>query len=79
MVIEIPDNLIFKANITAKDVKLEIAVLLFKQEVFTLGQAAEFLSVPQLIFQKELAKRKIPLHYGVEEFQEDLKTLETLK
>ncbi|MBK9335614.1 MAG: hypothetical protein IPM98_03075 [Lewinellaceae bacterium] len=28
--------------------------------------------LPQPIFQKELAKRKIPVHYGVEELEQDL-------
>ncbi|HMR44112.1 MAG TPA: UPF0175 family protein [Saprospiraceae bacterium] len=78
MLIEIPDAAIRQANFSEDAVKLEIAIVLFREEIFTLGQASEFLGVPQLIFQKELAKRKIPVHYDVEDFHEDLKTLREL-
>ena len=78
MLIEIPDTIIRQANVTEDAVRLQIAITLFQGEIFTLGQAAEFLGVPQLIFQKELAKRKISVHYDVEDFREDLKTLRSL-
>jgi predicted HTH domain antitoxin len=32
----------------------------------------------QLAFQSVLADREIPVHYGVDEFREDVRTLETL-
>ncbi|MBP6811051.1 MAG: UPF0175 family protein, partial [Saprospiraceae bacterium] len=47
----------------------------FKEEIFTLGQAALLAELPQLIFQQELAKRKIAVHYGVEELRQDLQHL----
>lgn len=78
MLIEIPDNVIHQAKVTEAAVRLQIAITLFQEEIFTLGQAADFLGVPQLIFQKELAKRKISVHYDVEDFREDLKTLRSL-
>lgn len=78
MLIEIPDNAIRQSNFSEDAVKLEIAIVLFREEIFTLGQASEFLGVPKLIFQKELAKRKIAVHYDVEDFHEDLKTLREL-
>jgi|APCry4251928276_1046603.scaffolds.fasta_scaffold152724_2 predicted HTH domain antitoxin len=78
MLIEIPDAIIRQANVTEDTVRLQIAITLFQEEIFTLGQASEFLGVPQLIFQKELAKRKISVHYDVEDFREDLKTLRSI-
>ena len=54
----------------------EIAVLLFEQEKITLGTASQFAGMNQLEFQQILGKRKISIHYGVEEFRQDLKTLE---
>ncbi len=78
MLIEIPDNVIHQAKVTEAAVRLQIAITLFQEEIFTLGQAADFLGVPQLMFQKELAKRKISVHYDVEDFREDLKTLRSL-
>jgi predicted HTH domain antitoxin len=48
-------------------------VLLFQQERLTLGQAAILAARPQLEFQRLLASRKIPLNYGVEEMEQDLR------
>lgn len=78
MLIEIPDSILRRDKVTEKTIRLQIAIALFQEEIFTLGQASEFLGMPQLIFQKELAKRKISIHYDVEDFQEDLKTLRNL-
>ena len=49
--------------------------MLFQMDVLTLAQAAGVAGLHRMQFQEELAKRKIPLHYGVEELEEDLKTL----
>ena len=48
-------------------------------EEVTLGQAAEVAGLSQSAFLRELGRRKIPLHYGVEEFSRDLSTLETFR
>lgn len=75
MTIELPDSILAKSHTTAQVVKLHIAIALFKEEMLTLGQAALLAELPQLIFQQELAKRKISVHYGVEELRQDLKHL----
>ena len=54
----------------------EIAILLFQQERFTLGQASRFARMNQLQFQRLLASRQISLHYDVTELREDVKSLE---
>ncbi|NUN98996.1 MAG: UPF0175 family protein [Saprospiraceae bacterium] len=75
MTIELDDSTLLKAQTTEQEIKMLIAIALFKEEVLTLGQAAALAGVPQLIFQKELGKRKIAVHYGVEELREDVKHL----
>lgn len=75
MIIEIADNLLEKSKTTKEDIRLIIAIALFKEEVLTLGQAAGICDLPQLIFQKELAKRRIPVHYDVEELHKDLQNI----
>jgi predicted HTH domain antitoxin len=75
MTIELPDAILAKSHTTAQAVKLHIAIALFKEEIFTLGQAALLAELPQLIFQQELAKRKIAVHYDVEELRQDLQHL----
>lgn len=64
------------AHISEVDLKLEIAILLFQQEKITLGTASQFAETNQLEFQRILGSRKIPIHYDVEDFRQDLKTLE---
>jgi predicted HTH domain antitoxin len=41
----------------------------------TLAQASRLAEMGQLAFQALLAERQIPIHYGVEEFRDDLRTL----
>ena len=72
----ISDEFLQTAHISEAELKLEIAILLFQQEKITLGTASQFADLNQLEFQRILGSRKIPIHYGVEEFKQDLKTLE---
>jgi len=73
MTITLPANL--ERSLTEKSARLNLAVGLFSSEELTLGQAAELTGLPQGEFMEELARRKIPLHYGLEELEDDLKTL----
>ena len=75
MVIEISDSIIAKAKLQPEGIKLRLAILLFKEQLITLAQGAEIAELHQMQFQKELAKRKIPIHYGVEDFERDLVTI----
>jgi predicted HTH domain antitoxin len=43
-----------------------------------LAQASRLAEMDQLAFQAVLADREIPVHCGVDEFREDLRTLGTL-
>ncbi|MDY7013516.1 MAG: UPF0175 family protein [Cyanobacteriota bacterium] len=72
----IPDEFLQTARISETALKLEIAILLFQQEKITLGTASQFAEMNQLEFQRTLGRRQIPSHYGVEEFRQDLRTLE---
>ena len=76
MSVLITDDFLQTAHISEADLKLEIAIMLFQQEKITLGTASQFAGMNQLEFNRILGSRKIPIHYGVEEFRQDLKTLE---
>lgn len=76
MSLVIPDEFLQIAHISEATLKLEIAILLFQQEKLTLDNASQFAGMNRLEFQQILASRKIPIHYGVEEFPQALKTLE---
>nr|MDO8114029.1 UPF0175 family protein [Candidatus Sigynarchaeota archaeon] len=54
---------------------LENAVNAFQQGKASLGQATSLSNVSIWEFLDELRARKIPLHYDLEDFQDDLKTI----
>ena len=75
MSLVIPDEIVQATHMSPDELRVEIAVLLFKEGRLTLGQAARFAGMPQPHFQHLLGRRRIPLHYGVQEFEEDLRTI----
>jgi len=78
MTIEISDQLLEKSGLTREEILLELAIILFQRESITLGQASKIAGIHQFEFQKELAKRKIPIHYDVEDFEKDLETIKQI-
>ena len=77
MSLTISDKFLETAKISEEELKLEIAIILFQQEKITLGTASQFAGINQLEFQRILGSRKIPIHYGIEDLQQDLQTLQT--
>lgn len=75
MVITIPNAVLKSSGLTEDQVKLGIAISLFQMEILTLAQAAKLCGLHRMQFQQELAKRKIAVHYGMDELEEDMKTL----
>jgi predicted HTH domain antitoxin len=75
MVVYIPDTYLEEAHLTATQVKLELAIWLFQQEHLTMAQAARLAGLHRMQMQRELGRRKIPIHYGIEELQADMKKL----
>jgi len=65
-------------RLTPRATALHLAVGLFVSEEATLGQAAEVAGLSQVDFLRELGRRHIPMHYGMEELAEDLKAVESL-
>jgi predicted HTH domain antitoxin len=63
------------AHISEPELKQELALALFQRDRLTLAQASHLAEMTQLAFQALLAERQVPIHYGVEEFREDLRTL----
>ena len=78
MPVTIPDEVLTAAHLSEPELKRELAIALFQQERLTLAQASRLAEVDQLTFQAQLAERQIPIHYGVEEFDEDVQTLRKL-
>ena len=72
MTFTLPDELLRPIRLTEDELRAELALALFQQERLTLGQAALLAGLPQLDFQRLLASRQIPLHYGIEAMEQDL-------
>jgi predicted HTH domain antitoxin len=78
MTFTLPDELLRSTRLTEAELRTEFALVLFQQERLTLGQAALLAGLPQLDFQRFLASRQIPLHYGIEAMEQDLQRAKRL-
>ena len=75
MPVTISDEVLSAAHISEPELKQELALALFQRDRLTLAQASHLAEMTQLAFQALLAERQIPIHYGVDEFRGDLRTL----
>jgi predicted HTH domain antitoxin len=75
MSIVVPDEILTATRMTEAEMRQEIAVMLFQKEKLTLAQASRFAGIHRIAFQHLLASRHIPMHYGVEDFEQDIKNL----
>lgn len=78
MTVTLPDDLLESTKLTETELVRELALTLFQSDRLSLGQAARLCSLPQLDFQRLLASRQIPIHYGAEEMQQDLRRVADL-
>ncbi|MGJ5632272.1 UPF0175 family protein [Nostoc sp. CALU 1950] len=78
MVIVIPNEILTATGMTEGEMKQEIAVMLFQKEKLTLAQASRFAGINRIAFQHLLASRQISVHYGVEDFDQDIENLQAM-
>ena len=76
--IEISRDVLHAARMTSEEIKRELAVLLFQQGKLSFGKARELAGMTVWTFQQLLGSRGIPVHYDVDDYEEDLATLKTL-
>ena len=76
--LDIPTDALASARMTLEDIRLELAILLFRTDRLSMGKAAEFSLLPVGVFQNHLASRKIGPHYEVADALEDANLLATL-
>jgi predicted HTH domain antitoxin len=79
MSIVIPQDILEAAKITEEELKIELALLLYKQNKISSGKVRNWLGLSVLEFQHELAKRDLYLNYDVEDLKQDVETLKSLK
>jgi len=76
--IEIPREVIRATRMTPQELRRELAVYLFQQGKLSFGKAREMAGMTVWAFQQLLGSRGIPVHYDLEDYEEDLATLKEL-
>lgn len=76
--IEIPREVIHATRMTPDELRRELAIYLFQQGRLSFGKAREMADMTAWAFQQLLGSRGIPVHYDLEDYQEDLATLKEL-
>ncbi len=78
MLLVIPDEIANVAKLSQQDLLQELALILYQQNRLTLGQASRLADLYQGDFLDLLASRDISIHYDVDDFEQDLRTLQDL-
>ncbi len=78
MSVVIPDDILQATKMTEDELRLEIAIMLYKQQKISSGKVRAWTGLTVLQFQNELAKRGLCINYDVKDFQSDVKTLQSL-
>ena len=73
MTLEISEEIVASSHLTLEEVRLGLAIWLFQEKQVSLGKCAKVAGIHKMLFQKELAKRKIAMHYTEEDFERDMK------
>lgn len=76
--VQVPRDVIHAARLTVDELKQELALALFQQGKLSFGKAREMAGMTVWDFQLLLGARKIPVHYDIEDYEDDLATLREL-
>ncbi len=80
--VEIPTELVLAAGLDTANLSAETARLLalglYREDKVSLGRASELCQMPVEQFMEFAAQHNVPLQYGVDELDEDRRTLERL-
>ena len=76
--IEISRDIIHATRMTPQELRRELAVYLFQQGKLSFGKAREMAAMTVWSFQQLLGSREIPIHYNIEDYDEDLSSLREL-
>ena len=77
--IEIPREVVHATKMSPEELKRELAIHLFHEGKLSFGKARDMAGMTVWVFQQLLGTRGIAVHYGVEEYEEDLATLRELE
>jgi len=77
--VNISRELELATHMTAQEIRRELAVQLYTQGKLSMGKTRELAEMTVYQFQCLLGSRRIPVNYGVEDFLDDLDTIQRLK
>ena len=77
--VSISKELELATHMTAQEIRRELAVQLYAQGKLSMGKARELAEMTVYEFQCLLGSRGIPVNYVVEDFLDDLDTIQRLK
>jgi len=75
MTVTIPDEAVLGLLESPEQARVELAAALYARGRATMGRAMKVAGLTRLEMQRELARREIPLNYGIEDWEADLRTL----
>jgi predicted HTH domain antitoxin len=76
--VEVPQEILDSARLTASELKVEMAVHLYAQGRLGIGKARELAGMTLWEFRQLLASRRIPSRYDEADLEEDVATLREL-
>ena len=79
MTITIPDAVLLETKISSADLRIELATYLYEKQRLSIGKARKVAGLNLIEFQKELAKRNIYLHLGIQDLEIDIKNLSSFR
>lgn len=79
MTLVIDDSILESTGLSEGELKLELAIALYKHGKLSIGQACKFASSNRIEFQQELAIRNEYLNYDIDDLADDLKSIQSFK
>ena len=76
--IQFPRRLVDAAKVTGDELKIELAVHLYKERRLSIGHAREMAGLSLWEFRQILASRQISPHYDVDDLEDDISALRDL-
>lgn len=74
----IDDHLLNGVNLTHQEALVDFAVGLYTEKKVTLGRSAQIAGMSQAEWLKELGRRKVFVHYDLDDLEDDLNVIRKL-
>lgn len=79
MTLNVPNEVLTAISKSEQEFLIDFAAFLYEKQIYSMGQARKVAGLDLISFQKELAKRNVYLHYGIEDLATDLETIAKMK